>query len=320
VSATLTILLLTVAGHEASDPFTLAVARATREALGSDTQVVVRPLRELPSDADAATLGVQLHADAVVELSWSMPDHLHANIHLRREPTDRWVDREVGFRTTDDPVERGRTVAFVVVSMLPERLRAEAPTAHSEGRADSDGPRSPSPSPPVGPHRVGALAGMFILTMGVGDRGGGAGGALDFRARLGRAFALRLGAGARAGTDPQAHAALRFFYGAAGIAWDAWTTTNARAVFGFRWDALLARADFANFSAESMATEHAGKWMPGADLLVETTYFVTSGIAIVGNAGVEATFGKTDVFIAGQLVRTVEPFHPLLELGFRAGF
>jgi len=321
MSAALTILLLTVAGHEPSDPFTPAVARATREALGWDTQVVLRALPDLPSDADAASLAAELQADVVVELSWSLPDHLRATIHLRRSANGRWFDREVGFRAVDEPAERGRTVAFMVVSMLPERLPGPATTSRSETRSADRGTNqaaiASSPTTVGLPH-AGAVAGMVIAATGVGDHGGGIGGALDLRARLYRALTLRFGVAARVGSNPPSQTSTRVVYGSAGMAWDAWT--RGRTALGIRWDALLLRADFAHEGANGIGTERRGKWMTGFDLVLEATQFLDPQIAIVVGAGGEATLGKTDIFLGDGRITTIEPLRPVLELGLRAVF
>jgi hypothetical protein len=122
MSAALTILIVTIASGAADDPFMPAVERAMRQALGPDTRVISRPLPTLPSDAEVVALGDQLHADAVVEVAWSLPDHLSVTIRLERSGSGRWVERDIGFKAVDVPVERSRTVGFTVASMLPEYL------------------------------------------------------------------------------------------------------------------------------------------------------------------------------------------------------
>jgi hypothetical protein len=325
MSAALTIVLLTIADRDIADPFTPAVTRATREALGAETLVVSRSLSSLPSDVDAASLGNELHADAIVEVTWSLPDHLRANIHLRRASTGRWVDREIGFGPADDPIERSRTIGFTVASMLPERFGQAAPpppSARQEGApvAPAEVPTPTQRAPPEKLYHPSSLAAMFVAALGVRDYGGGVGAALELRARVGRTVSLRVAGGARLGNDPPAQIATRFFYGATGVAWDAWTSHDARATVGLRLDALAVRADFSRPSVTIEATEHQAKWMPGADLVLETSYFFTHAAALVAGAGGSACFGRTDVVVSGEKVTTIQPFHPVLEVGLRAGF
>ena len=134
MSTALTILLVMIAsgpvddGSTVDDPFTPAIARATREALGSETRVVMRMVATLPSDAEVVALGRGVHADAVVEVTWSLPDHLRTTIRVERSGSGRWVDRAIAFREIDAPSERSRTVGFAIASMLPERrVLAAAP-------------------------------------------------------------------------------------------------------------------------------------------------------------------------------------------------
>jgi hypothetical protein len=325
MSAALTIVLLTIVDRDIADPFAPAVTRATREALGAETLVVSRSLPSLPNDVDAAALGTELHADAIVEITWSLPDHLHASIHLRRASTGRWVDREIGFGAADDPIERSRTIGFTVASMLPERFgqaAPPAPTARPESPpvAPAEAPTPTPRTPPEKLYHPSSLAAMFVAALGVRDYGGGVGGALELRARVGRTLSLRVAGGARLGDDPPAQIATRFFYGATGVAWDGWISHNGRATVGLRLDALAVRADFSRPSATTGATERQVKWMPGADLVLETGYFFTQAAALVAGAGGSAYFGRTDVVVSGERVTTIQPFHPVLEVGLRAGF
>src|SRR5579871_3120149 len=126
MSPAVTILIIAIGAapregaDSAGDPFTPAVTRATREALGPDTQIVLKELEMAPSDETARSLGVEAHADAVAEVEWSLPDHLHTKVRLQRAGATRWFDRDVGFRSIDEPAERSRTVGFAIASMLPE--------------------------------------------------------------------------------------------------------------------------------------------------------------------------------------------------------
>jgi hypothetical protein len=326
MSSALTIVLLTIADRDIADPFTPAVTRATREALGAETLVVSRNLPALPNDVDAAALGTELHADAVVEVTWNLPDHLRANIHLRRASTGRWVDREIGFGTADDPIERSRTIGFTVASMLPERFGQSAAPSPPPARSEAplvpiaESASSPTHTSTESIHHVSSLAAMFIAALGVRDYGGGVGGSLDFRGQVSRTLSVRVAGGARIGEDPPAQVTTRFFYAAGGMTWDTWGSRNGRGAVGLRLDALAVRADFSRPSLTGGATEHEAKWMPGADLLLETSYYFTRSVALVAGAGGSAYFGRTDVVVADLRVTTVQPVHPVLEVGLRAGF
>jgi hypothetical protein len=337
MSPALTILLITISGGSpdeggvVDDPYAPAIARATREALGANTQIISKRLDTLPSDAEVVALGADAHADAVVEITWSLPDHLRTTIRMERASTGQWLDREVGFRTNDDPVERSRTVGFTIASMLPEgsaRLEApppkpeEAPPtpAPEEGLARDSVDAHPAAEPPEERlHFDNSISAAALMAFGVGDGGGGLGAALDYRRGLADAFALRFGLAARVGQGAPSGLATRFFSGGVGFVWDTWSSQNGRGRLGLRVDALFALAQVDHLSTQGTSASRY-KFLPGADLLVEGSYFFTRGAAVVLGAGGEALFGETDVIVEGQTVAAFEPVHPVVELGLRAGF
>lgn len=332
MSTALTILLLTVSSPASDDPFAPEVASAIRQALGPDTHVMSSPQAELPSDADAVARAERLKADAVVEVRWQLPDHLGVTIRLERASSDRWVERQIGFQEIDEPVERCRTVGFTVASMLPEGLAQSAePTPRARpvpepGERDTRSPPRDTESSEEALRARGSmynpnsLSGTAVAAFGVGDYGTSVGGSIDYRRRLGRPFAFRIGAAARAGQDPPARAVSRFFSGALGLAWHAWTSERGAAALSFRLDALAVLTQYSRVSSTDSTTIDKFKWMPGADLLVEACYFFTPGAAVVAAGGGEAVFGRTDIVVGGQVATSYRPLHPLVELGLRVGF
>lgn len=348
MSPAVTILLITIGAgpRDSADPFTPAVTQATREALGPEAHVVSKELDEAPSDDAATELGAEAHADAVVEVQWSEPDHLHTTIRMQRTGTTRWLDRDVGFRSIDEPGERGRTVGFAIASMLPEytaRAEAAAPspdptTAAPSRAAQASAAASPQPLPvePAVERRstereqaTGAARGRvrhptsisFVATgaLGTGDPASSVGGSFDFRRELFPAFALRLGVGARFGLVPESNIVTRFFEGQLGLAWSAWSSADGRGSIGARVDALLAVAQFA-YDSPGSGTVNKEKTLPGGALLLEGGYFFTPELAFVAAAGGEGFFGKTDVFVGTARRTSLGPLHPVAELGLRIGF
>jgi hypothetical protein len=163
------------------------------------------------------------------------------------------------------------------------------------------------------------VSAVAIAVSGVGDHGGGIGGALDLRQELGRTLSLRVGAGARFGVDPPSAVTTRFFSAAVGVGWTAWASRNGRGAVGLRVDALAVLGQFEH-RAPDTDTVTKYKLMPGADLLAEARYFFARGIALVAGAGGESVFGETAVFVSGQRTTTLGPVRPVVELGLRAGF
>jgi len=361
MSPALTILLITIAagggdsGGAMDDPFTPGVARATREALGPDTQIVLKELETAPDEAEAVELGARAHADAIVEVEWSLPDHLRTTIRLQRLGSKRWLDRDVGFREVDEPGERSRTVGFAIASMLPEyaaRAQASQPSATAapvaapepskpaaragsspskrresstdeaatEGHPGATGEASATAGPPEPRIRHANSASLSgIAALAIGDRGGGFGGVLDYRRELGPTLSLRVGVSGRISLDSPTEVSARFVNGAAGVAWNAWSSNNGRGLVGLRLDALMVVAQFEYRSPERVTTQKQ-KFLPGSDLCVEAGYFFTRGVSVVAAAGAEAVFGQTTVFVGDRRATSLRPVHPLLELGIRAGF
>lgn len=147
MTAALTLVVLIATG-DASDPVSSAMTRAARQALGPETRVIVRELAPGVDDARAVALGRTLRADAIIEVTWRDTDHRHAHLHVRSEADGRWVDREIGFDARDADGERGRTLGFALVSMMPDHgddlvpqvvsPLAESPTAPAQS------PRAPA--------------------------------------------------------------------------------------------------------------------------------------------------------------------------------
>jgi hypothetical protein len=317
MSTALTILLLTTAAGDADSAFAHEFARATREAVGADAQIDFRALSALPSDDSAASFGAEVHADAVVELSWIEPDELRARLHLFHLASRAWTDLEIGFRAADLPAERARTIGFAVASIFPEhqidRAAALRPVLKEPTARDATVKTQPVA---FFSRAVDALA---IVSLGVGDSGGTAGGALDFRWAWSRSFALRIGATLRVGEIPAAQITTQLASGALGLAWQTWNSSDGRASVGLRIDGLLVHTDFAHLS-EGDETVHQGKWMLGADVLAEASWFFVEGAAVVAGAGAEATFGETDIKLGTRTFTTLALLHPLAELGLRARF
>jgi hypothetical protein len=330
MSPGVTILLITIgsapgdgAGIE-GDPFTPAVARATKEALGPDTHLVSKELEAAPSDEAATELGTEVHADAVVEVEWSLPDHLHSIIRMQRAGAARWFDREVGFRSIDEPTERGRTVGFAIASMMPEYMApAEPPLPKTKAPITSPSPPKPDtvamPPEQAAVRHSTSISFSAIAALGVHDAGSGLGGAFDFSHEFVPTLALRVGVGARLDLAPTAEINDRLFEGRLGFGWHAWTSGNGRGALGARVDALLAIALFTNASSGSGAVSKE-KTLPGADALFEGSYFFTRDLAVIAGAGGEILFGTTDVFVAGVRRATLSPAHPVAELGLSIGF
>jgi len=137
VADPLTLILLVFAG-EAADPVTRGIAAAARSALGPDARVVVRGCAGPPSDQQALDVEASEHADGVVELRWSQPHHREAALRMHVAGTNAWIDRRIDFRRADADAERERTLAFAMVSILPEAVGSAPIAGDADGGAANE--------------------------------------------------------------------------------------------------------------------------------------------------------------------------------------
>src|SRR4051794_38411248 len=125
MSAALVLLVLVARGEEG--PATAAMASAVREAVLIDAQIDLREVASVPKDEDAIALARDTHATAVVELVWHDAKHRRVTLHFHSENAPQWTDRQLSFAATDSDADRGRTMGFALVSMLPETLTRPPP-------------------------------------------------------------------------------------------------------------------------------------------------------------------------------------------------
>ncbi len=139
------VLILLVAAAESTDPMTRGIAAAARNALGWDGRVLVRGSAGPPTDPLAIDAETKEHADAVVELRWPKNHHREASLRMHVASTNSWVDRRIVFRRADADAERQRTLAFAMVSILPEPIGSgntaakDTDSAGSTAAKDADG-------------------------------------------------------------------------------------------------------------------------------------------------------------------------------------
>ncbi|MEA2753139.1 MAG: hypothetical protein QOI41_7282 [Myxococcales bacterium] len=333
-TAALTLLVLIASGdggRDASGPVATSMARAVREALGGEAQVIVREAVKVPSDDDAIALGRELHADAVIELLWKDPEHRRATLHFHAEPgASRWTDREVGFDATDADAERGRMIGFALASMLPERAGgavtpAPAPAAPPapvalpprRERDEIDGGEAREEGPPERPGEVLRWFGSVDLAA-EGSLGGdatGIGAALSARWDFARSFSARVGGAMRAGDVGAAGASSTIYSGALGLVWRMLPATTTRSLgLAVRADALATNVRLRR------ASSHATLWLPGADLALEASWMFGKPLALFAAVGAELAFGAPDVFLFSQQVTTIPAVRALGEAGIRVHF
>lgn len=305
-----------------------AVERALQTSLGPEADVLVR--QSTPGDDDGSLLAraAAEHRSLVGVVRWD--DARHASLHFVRPVDGQWNDRRIEFDTADAPTERGRTVGLALASMVPEdgapvpAPRPSPPEASQPTPASLDD-RHPSPStgPKAGPlpePSLVVLGASASATSGIDGFGGGAGGVVDVRVRVGGAFRLRLAAGMRAGSIPPAQATTRLLSGAVGLAWHPWLDADRRWSAGARVDVLLLHQEISHLSADDTESARLGRFVPGAALAVEAAYRLGEQVALVVAAGPEVAFGRLDVVVHDRHVATLAPVSVSVEAGLRVSF
>ena len=343
------VLIIFVAAGDAHDPSTVAVLRATRDALGANVTVTMQELPHVPADPDALERARAAHATAVAEIVWSTQQHLRATIHVHVDGATRWIDRDIGFDSSDAPAERGRTLGFALASMLPEREREDdaAPAASSappiapprERPSTPDvpvltppgTPTAPAPTPPTSREQgetptmvsrpwIGSVDAAAIGSVGVAGYGGGIGAAIGGRWRVAPVLALRLGGGARSGDVPPAQASSLVMFGALGVVLHTSESLSRSFEVGARADLLITRLSLNHLDSDDPTTVHESRWLGGADLLFEGSWFFSPYAGLFAATGVEGVAGSTDVYVAHVRTAVLPTFRAVSEVGVLARF
>jgi hypothetical protein len=332
----LTILLFVAAG-EGSDATTRAMARATREALGPAATVEVRETPTRLTD-DAALIAEQLaRADAVVDLTWTDPAHRNATLRVHIARSGRWIGRSIGFMPSDASTERGRTIGFAVVSMLPEPADQPPPAA------DAAPPPAPLPSPlPAPPPPLAALPqaderphpkapppmpsfalDLFAMgSWGVYGNGmdGGGGGVAGAWFPL-PALSLRLGVGVRAGSIGLVQTSALNAPMTVGAGWHPIRATPSHP-FG-----VSMRAGYVLLYESLQYTRLGGGgmkdgWLSGVSAVVDAAWLFSPDVEAYFGPGLELEFGKTIVSatVPSPAETTLSPLRAIVEVGVRVRF
>ncbi|HEY8076476.1 MAG TPA: hypothetical protein VIF62_20265 [Labilithrix sp.] len=309
---------------------TAAMSAAVRDAVLFDAQVDVREVdarHELPRDDDAIALAQASHANAVVELVWKDAAHKNLTLHFHAEGSPRFTDRQIAFEPSDGDAERGRTIGFALVSMLPESLTRPPPPLPKPPEPP------PEPPPPEAPKKkeeerrpedfvperhAGALDLAGSMRAGADATGFGAtlGGRWDFAAR----FSLRAAAAVHAGKLDAADATSLFLTVGGGAVAKPLLASRARPLeVAIRADLLVQRMEL-DHTQSTGGTVSGARWSPAADLVVDGMWLFAGNLGLFAAAGAEAAFGETTVFVAGQPVATVAPLRLVAEAGVRVLF
>jgi hypothetical protein len=322
-------LIVLVIGQQASDPSTLAFERALHGVLGNTAKIELQVLAEDP--ADDASAARAAGSDGLVELVWAS-DGSKARVHCYVVRDARWVDREISFGVgTASPEreasERGRLLGFAVGTMFAEEAALEptptpapaapkqrlpgAPERHSPAGADAQPERSAEP------RRMLEFAG--IASRGVHGAASGLGASAGLRLAWRGPLWARLFVSGRGGSIEVAQATTRTALLGGGLALAALPSQH-RFELGLRFDLFASYFEASHLSEDDANPDQRSRWLPGSDLVAEAGVHLAGGTGLFLGGGLEAMFGKTDVFTHGIRVAVVPPFRAIGEFGFRARF
>jgi len=319
----LVVLVSTTEAHSAS---TSALEHAAVDALGADSRVSIESVPAVPSPSELSRFASQ--ADLVASVDWLDAEHRRASLRCYITSEHRIVSRELSFDEQDRLSERGRLIGLSLAAMAPEHAPGQPPpdaprpeAAREDASARNAVPAEAAPEP-ARPTKaaIGALDLVGIGAAGLGGPATALGAGLSGRWFFARTLSLRLGGGFRRGDVEEAHAGSQFAYGALGVGFVFAEAERGKFSLGGRGDALFGSYGLRRHSELNGLPEHHERFLAGADLLLESCWYLGENAGIVLGLGGELAFGDTDVVVAGQAVTDIPPLRALAELGARARF
>lgn len=310
------LLIVFVLTQEASKPETQAFTAAALEVLGAKAQVRVVAVPADLADLKVEAQTTRARADGAIELSWT-DDRSRAFAHCYMAGEQRWIDRSIGFGQAEDDSERGRMLGYAVASMfLTGPLQRDdvprvASPAIPETRATSDAPSSAG-----GNQRALDFGGL--VSHGVGGEADALGVSAAFRFSAMAPLWLRVAVSARGGEIPAAQASMKAFQTNAGA--DLVLFDSGRISIGLRGDLIGSWLEVGHLSADDPAVVRQHRWLFGADAVASGGLRLSAGASLFVGAGLEAMFGRTDIYTHGVRVATIPPLRMIAELGLRSEF
>ena len=134
------LLTLVILVDDPSDPMNDAMRAAASEVLGAATEVRIAAASTRANVASVAPSGDEV---AEVLVRWS-PDRTTAIVG-GRDPSLGLAERQVTFSQDDDPLERGRTLGYMIAALLPAQRAALPPSVEPAAVAT----QAPAPARPT---------------------------------------------------------------------------------------------------------------------------------------------------------------------------
>lgn len=296
------IVVIWTLASELSTPGTNALTGAAAEALGPDTQVRLA----VAPDPEGMRLDDARDASAVVRITWDEAEHRRARLLCFFRDSKRFVDREVVFESSDPERERGRTLGFLLASMLldasvrapadPTAAPREQPEAPHKDAASETARSSASTAPRT------ALLGAAEFASAGSVVGYGFWFAVE-RTLGSQRFWLGGSAHARFGSIEHAQASSRVI----GLGLQAsWLALRAGPVWaGARFGCSVAQLRAARGTESSSGgSQTQSRILPSAEVLVHGGYRFSPASALSLQLGTELLPGTTEIYVGDSHLAT----------------
>lgn len=294
------VVIVVIAGTTAPDGTSNAIATALESSLDPGSSVIVGASED---DIDLASALTKAHADAAAAVVWS--DALHAHLRVVVPATRTTAERDVVFTEQDVPDVRGRTVGFLLATMV-------SPPAAPWDRPPPMETKAPVPA--VERDRLFAIDASFAATAGIGGNATAFGGEIGARYRVVRWLEARggaMGGGGGVAAAGASSTSFRFKLGAGAIIHEA---SDHSASFALRLDFVAAR--------HALSTPHGAeaRWVPCVSPSLEVALRVLGPWSVLVAGGAEVAAGRTRVFVGDEERATIPILRIIGNAGVKADF
>lgn len=285
---------------ELSSPATSAMAGAASEALGPDMELRV----EAAPDPEGLRLADVGNASAVVRLTWDEAEHRRARVVCFSRRSQRWVDREVVFETSDPERERGRTLGFLLASMVLHAASDGAATSADEPASEGIAPATPdraasesAASQEAAESSASSLAATAELTSAGAASGYGFWFGVE-RAVVERELWVGGGAHARFGSLVEAQASARLLGLGVHLTW--LPVRSNSLVLGARLGCSLAQLSAKRWAGSGSGEESRDRVLPSGEVLGVFGFRLAPRSTFSAQLGAEFLSGVTVISVRGE--------------------
>jgi opacity protein-like surface antigen len=313
------VLLILVAGAASEPSRGTSVASGVREALGSETRVLVEERRAAPTDAEAREDAERLAAAAVADVRW-IDRQSRALVHVFVAADRAAYDRDLTFTPADALEERERAVGLLVGAMVRAAAAADVKPPPRPPEALGVAPAAEQPAPRAVPavrdRNVALELGATSAVPVAGD-GRGFGPSLGAQLYVLPSLAIRTTAGARFGPLAGADADTTTLRFGAGLSFRA---LGRRERDTFALSVSLEGVVLNHAVSRSAPTARQDRWVTGTFASASVGWRLSGTLEPFAAVGIETAFGTTPVVIDRETRATIPLFRVATDLGMRFRF